>query len=170
MLPTTTRAEAKVRGEKTYFTGMPCPNGHISVRQTSNGGCRECALLRTRTWRKENPRVVLEGKRRWEELNPLKHRRIQNRANRKYASTNPAMGAAKAAKYRAARLQATPVWADFEEIGRVYEEASRLGMQVDHIVPLQGRLVCGLHVHNNLQLLSSDDNKRKGNSRWPNMP
>jgi hypothetical protein len=48
------RSEAKARGLKTYFTGKPCPHGHVAPRQTSNGICRECAYDRTSQWRKQN--------------------------------------------------------------------------------------------------------------------
>lgn len=71
--------------------------------------------------------------------------------------------AAKAAKRRAAKLQATPPWADLEEIKNVYLEAQYFGMHVDHIIPLQGKNVCGLHVWDNLQLLSAVENIKKGN-------
>jgi hypothetical protein len=71
--------------------------------------------------------------------------------------------AAKAAKRRAAKLNATPAWADLEAIKIVYEEAKLSGMHVDHIVPLQGLNVCGLHIEANLQLLDPIENIKKGN-------
>lgn len=63
----------------------------------------------------------------------------------------------------------TPRWADQEAIDRIYSEARRLsdetGIQyhVDHVVPLKGRSVTGLHVANNLQILSAYQNQRKWN-------
>jgi len=63
-----------------------------------------------------------------------------------------------------------PPWADKEAIEQVYKTAARatelLGElhQVDHIVPLQGDGVCGLHVHYNLRVIPRQDNLRKGNS------
>jgi hypothetical protein len=38
----TTRAAAKAAGQKAFFTGEPCIRGHVSVRDTANGGCRQC--------------------------------------------------------------------------------------------------------------------------------
>ena len=57
---------------------------------------------------------------------------------------------------------ATPPWADRKAIKAIYVEARATGMQVDHVIPLRGKDVCGLHVQGNLQLLTPKDNKKKG--------
>jgi hypothetical protein len=41
---------------------------------------------------------------------------------------------------------------------------------VDHIVPRNSPLVCGLHVHTNLQVIPADENMYKRNLRWPDKP
>ena len=83
---------------------------------------------------------------------------------RAYKKKNKAVVNASVSKYRASKLQATPSWADLEAIKDVYIEAEYHQMQVDHIVPLQGEKVCGLHVWDNLQLLTAAENQSKGNS------
>ncbi len=71
--------------------------------------------------------------------------------------------------YRARREQATPSWVNQSEINEVYERAAAMNAagrqmyQVDHIVPLGGLLVCGLHVPWNLQIITRTQNGRKGN-------
>jgi len=70
------------------------------------------------------------------------------------------------AKRRSAKLQRTPAWADLEAIKKIYAECPE-GMHVDHIVPLQGELVSGLHVENNLQYLTPSENASKNNSFTP---
>lgn len=59
--------------------------------------------------------------------------------------------------------QATPPWADKAAIRKIYVKARELGLTVDHIYPLRGKTVSGLHVENNLQLLTQVDNDSKGN-------
>jgi hypothetical protein len=55
-----------------------------------------------------------------------------------------------------------PGWVDLSQIDKVYQECPE-GYHVDHIIPLQGKLVSGLHVIENLQYLSAYDNMSKGN-------
>lgn len=69
----------------------------------------------------------------------------------------------KSAKRRAAKLLATPLWADKLKIKEIYLLCP-IGMHVDHIIPLNNPLVCGLHVHNNLQYLTVQENLEKSNS------
>jgi hypothetical protein len=63
---------------------------------------------------------------------------------------------------RAGLEKATPAWADRAEIQRFYAERPE-GYHVDHIVPLKGKNVCGLHVLWNLQYLPAAENLRKNN-------
>lgn len=71
--------------------------------------------------------------------------------------------------YRRRVARATPPWADRQAIRQIYEQAWELtratGLQhsVDHIIPLKGETVCGLHVENNLRVVLHEDNVRKGN-------
>ncbi len=73
------------------------------------------------------------------------------------------------AKYKAAKLQRIPPWADLAEIAKIYSERERIELEtgiphdVDHIIPLQGKTVSGLHVHTNLRIIPRKDNKKKGN-------
>jgi hypothetical protein len=62
----------------------------------------------------------------------------------------------------AGKKKRTPSWADLKTISDFYRNCPE-GYEVDHIVPLQGKEVSGLHVLNNLQYLKPSDNKRKSN-------
>lgn len=75
--------------------------------------------------------------------------------------THPS-GAERAAKRRANKLNATPKWADLQRIKEIYDNCPE-GYHVDHIIPLQGYNVCGLHVETNLQYLTEKENLSKGN-------
>lgn len=109
-----------------------------------------------------NPEITKEKKRtsvyNWQKRNPDKVQETYLRQKEKGHIS------AKAAKRRAAKRNATPLWADLDCIKDVYKEAKYFGYHVDHIIPLQHDLVCGLHVWDNLQLLRPTDNIRKKNT------
>jgi len=64
---------------------------------------------------------------------------------------------------------ATPKWSNYEAITTIYKQAALISVKtgkkhhVDHIVPLNGKIVCGLHWEYNLQILPAKENLRKGN-------
>lgn len=91
-----------------------------------------------------------------------------NAASVAWAKKYPERHTANTMKYCANKLQRIPLWADLEAIQQVYAEAQKHGLHVDHVYPLQGRLVSGLHVANNLQLLTKSENSSKGN-RMPTL-
>lgn len=116
-------------------------------------------LATTKAWQAANPERLKFNNDSWREANPDRKARM----NADWKRENPGAVTASLAKYRARKLRATPPWADLIAIRAVYMQAAELGLTVDHIVPLQGRSVCGLHVHWNLQLLSRKENAKKNN-------
>lgn len=58
--------------------------------------------------------------------------------------------------------KATPKWADKNKIKEIYASRKE-GMHVDHIIPIRGELVCGLHVETNLQVIPAWQNMSKSN-------
>ena len=146
------RREAKALKLKRYFTGIPCGVGHVAPRMVSNSYCCQC--------QKEN----------------LNQRELSKRLTRerKYArSKEPSRCWHRLHPYRRriAVQIATPTWADQQRIDEIYAERLRLNSansqqyEVDHVIPLKGKLVCGLHVHYNLQILTKDKNHEKTN-KW----
>ena len=86
-----------------------------------------------------------------------------NAANKSWRIRNKGTINALTAKRRALAKKASPAWADKELIKDMYIEAKYQNMQVDHIIPLQSKTVCGLHWEGNLQLLTASENQSKGN-------
>lgn len=173
---------ARQNGLKFYFTGKPCQHGHISLKKVSNYTCLECEKVHRSTWRRGNQKHIsqhqtyryntdesfrekmLQNHKNWRDANPDKSRA----ASMKHYLKDPSRQHARTAKRRALMIQAIPSWADMRTINNIYREAHQLSTsttkyQVDHIVPLQGRDVCGLHCEANLQILSEKENKSKGN-------
>jgi 5-methylcytosine-specific restriction endonuclease McrA len=118
---------------------------------------KEAIKLRRQVYRKKN----------WDRI--LAERRL-------YYKKNPGKVNVKTAKRRAKKLQRTPKWLskdDIKQIASIYREASKLSKitgiphHVDHIIPLVGNLVSGLHVPSNLQILRYDENCRKSNKFVP---
>ena len=124
---------------------------------------------------KQDP-VYLEKRRQYVNERRALYGRVKEISNaevkRKYKKS--LKGKISASKYDIARRtglkQATPSWADLQSIGEAYLEAAYFNMHIDHIVPLNSPIVCGLHVWENLQVLDVKKNLKKGNRYWPDMP
>jgi 5-methylcytosine-specific restriction endonuclease McrA len=183
-----TRAEAKASGASHYFTGEPCKHGHIAPRKTK-GACIECLKVE---WQAaaETRAEYFRAYNRNDEVKDRKHAWYQENREQviQAAATRPA---AQLREYRNAwkennKLQvradtkarrrkhreATPKWLSRRqktEIRQLYQIAITMtqttGEQyvVDHIVPLRGEEVCGLHVPWNLRVITQDENLKKSN-------
>jgi hypothetical protein len=178
------RAAAKAAGETTYFTGRPCKFGHVVGRVTSSGTCVECAKTNQRrsykkriaanpNWVKDqyakNPEYHRQRRKEYRLKNPEKERLISLASMQKRKPQKAADERARQAR----KLKATPLWLTKEQLGEmknVYVAAQKTSdlagfkCHVDHIIPLKGKDVCGLHVPWNLRIVSQSYNSRKSNS------
>ena len=118
-----------------------------------------------RRWAQSNQEKVQAIKRKWARV----HREHKNQLNQHWKRNNQHLVNADAAKRRAAKLKHTPKWANTRKIKSIYSLARLLtslnGIEydVDHIVPLQGEFVSGLHCEDNLQIIPARLNRSKGN-------
>jgi len=120
-----------------------CDSKKVTKRQKDRG---ESYLNYQRNYYKENRERQLEWQKEY-------YQRNRHRVD--------AWGATR----RARKQKATPAW-QAQEIKRIqilYATAQATGMHVDHIVPLNNELVCGLHCLDNLQLLTPQANMSKNN-------
>lgn len=170
---------------KTYCTGKPCLRGHYSERYVSNFRCLECLKMEEikkrkaesdRKYREKNKDKKSEMDRRYRENNKDKIRE----SKRKYEKENrdrllPGKNA-RSAERRANKLNATPHWySEYDAL--VFQEMSqhcrdlyniyKVKFNIDHIIPLQNDLVCGLHSANNWQILTRESNLAKSNKFDP---
>lgn len=108
-------------------------------------------------------------KRAWYAANPDKAKAERRRYYLKYKHKSVARKALR----KATLLRATPAWANPFFIEEIYDLSRRrtvatgFAWNVDHIVPLQNELVCGLHVENNLRVIPRAQNRLKHNRHDP---
>lgn len=133
------------------------------IRRTNNiEQARKYTREYLRKWRKTFPEKRRAYYREYYKQNAIKI----SSAAKKWRLLNPGKVRAWNAGRRARKIQATPKWltvTQLQEIKCIYIKADNLSLTVDHIIPLKGKTVCGLHVPWNLQLLSSIENSRKKN-------
>lgn len=157
-------------GETKAFSAFPAVEG----KATSH--CKKCKNELTAKWYAANKERKLATNAAWRAANPEKAKANQAAAMRRWQINHSDRAAHHSAKRRAAKIDATPVWADSGKIKEFYFAADFLGMvtgdwyHVDHIVPLKGKTVCGLHNEFNLQVLPGVENMKKGNRTWPGKP
>lgn len=177
------RADAKSKGLKRYFTGRPCKHGHVSEYLVSNGTCCACNCAKVIEWQRKNPDKAKKRNDKWREANPglaakranewyyqNKDKHIQTR--NEYFKKHPHLRAKLSSIQRAAQNKRTPGWLtedDFWLMDEIYRLANlRTAMtgiewHVDHIIPLRGKNVSGLHVPSNLRVIPKQLNLKKGN-------
>ena len=190
-----TRAEAKATGATHYFTGEPCKHGHIAPRKTK-GACVEClkaewqAAAETRAdyFQKYNRKEeVKDRKNEWYEANREKviaaastrPAHILREYRNTWKANNKTQVLADNKVRRRKHRDATPPWLTRKqksEIRQLYQIAITMtqttGEQyvVDHIVPLRGEEVCGLHVPWNLRVITQEENLKKSNKHVDTLP
>jgi len=183
-----TRAEAKAAGATHYFTGEPCKHGHIALRKTK-GACIDCikaewqqaAENRAEYFHQYNASSAgQEAKQRYYEKNRAQViARAQARPTAEkqlykttYKQNNPDLYKALTSFRRRRFCDATPSWLTHKqksEIRQLYRIAITMSQTtgeryvVDHIIPLQGEFVCGLHVPWNLRVITQEENLAKSN-------
>ena len=130
--------------------------------------CKECSKAAKRAWAKANREHLRSYENNYRADNE-DYKEYQKAYMKKHQRVNKAYWNAKNAKHRADKLQQTPSWANLERIKGIYALAQYLTetygreIHVDHEIPLNGKLVSGLHVEDNLQLLYAEDNLTKSN-------
>lgn len=168
---------ASIAGDKKY-QGVPCKYGHAGVRFTINADCVDCAMGRQKTtarklylaeYRKTSNKLKVYQEtyqKNYEQRAEIKVKRAV------YRKAHPAIGAAKTQKYLASKNHRTPKWLTPDDLwlmSEAYELAALrtklfgFSWHVDHIVPLRGAFVSGLHVPNNLQVIPGSVNIQKSN-------
>jgi hypothetical protein len=172
------RKEAKLRGDVHYFTGELCKNGHIDKRAVVNGACLSCAkenMARLRKLRDDKKLAEDLGKARirateWRKANP--NHEGTKIAKKEYKLRNPHKVLASTIKRRISKKNRTPAWLtkdDLWMIEQAYEIAALrtkmfgFSWHVDHVIPLNGDVVSGLHVPTNLQVIPWIANVKKHN-------
>ena len=151
---------------------LPETSDYFGANKTSIGGlrldCKECqSKLKKENYQKNKSKFRDKAKSYYDKnkdkhLERTKLWRSENKGVMRYHQR----------KYQYLKLRAVPTWWESEKelIAKVYEMAGILGMHVDHIVPINSKLVCGLHCWHNLQLLTPSENRSKSNVYWPDMP
>lgn len=126
-------------------------------------------LANVKDYAKRRPEIAIAAQKKWIAKNGYVYQGI-------WSKNNPGKVNAGTAKRRKSARKATPSWADSSAMDLIYIKARALtdetgvSYHVDHIVPLQGKTVCGLHCEANLQVIPAAENLAKFNVHWPDMP
>jgi hypothetical protein len=148
----------------------------FSVRRRAKDGrsstCKQCIRESDAAYRDRFKDKLLRQKRDAYQADPAKFKaRVKV-----HQQDNAALFNARNAVRYARKKKAVPEWADLQDIASFYETSIAVGMltgewhEVDHIVPLNSKLVCGLHCPANLRVIPATQNQSKGNRYWPDMP
>lgn len=135
---------------------------------------REKAIEASKRWNKANSEKIREAARRFYEKKrqDKSYRELAAQKTREWAKNNPDKVLEQSARKRASKLKRIPKWLtkeDFDKIKSLYSEAQRVSVStgikhhVDHIIPLRGKTISGLHVPSNLRVITALENMEKSN-------
>ena len=145
-----------------------CKGCESERSKAKNQRNRDIRLAKAKQWREANKDKQTVAIKAWRENNPERTAVMY----RDWASKNKDKVNAKWMKREASKKHRTPSWLTDDElwmIEQVYDIAAKrtkmlgIDFHVDHIVPLQGKTVSGLHVPWNLQVLPAKQNRQKSN-------
>ncbi len=157
-----------------------CGHENEAPPRNSEKLCRRCNAKRQQNaWKAKNKEKVAKGIADWQKINKdkislncaryyQKHTASIKARQSKWLKNNRPKATALTAFYRAQKRKATPPWLTEEHLRDIKEiyKTCPPGYHVDHIEPIKGKEVCGLHVPWNLQHLPAEENIRKGNRRY----
>lgn len=165
-------ADKKSRDGLSYMC-IECTSKDSARRYQEN---REVRIARAKLEYDRDPNKYRMLKRKYRLIPAIRAAAAQRQAE--WQKKNSHKVVAYSAKRRAAKLNATPSWLE-ELSGLVFEEAALLAKarqkttgiswDVDHIVPLQSKLVCGLHTFSNIAVVPTSVNRSKSNRYWADM-
>jgi hypothetical protein len=130
--------------------------------------CKSCtSVYEKKRWQKDKDKPRTETKIQYRKQHYLDNKEKVLQQSKKWAKSNLDKKRIYRANRRANLLKATPCWSDKTLIQNIYKQADLISKQfgikyeVDHIVPLRGKNVCGLHVEYNLQIITMEQNRMK---------
>lgn len=141
---------------------------HKLTKDRLRGECKECHKKATKNYRKKNKEKVNLYNKMYAKLHPDRIKKYV----KKHKETNPGVVALTSRTHQAQRACRVPKWLtkfQKQHIKMFYEAAALLSLelgielQVDHIIPLKGKTMSGLHVPTNLQVVTKAYNLSKGN-------
>lgn len=171
-----TCTKCEIQKELSMFHKGNNPDGHRTW-------CKACMSAYKKQYKIDNAERVKKVQREYDAVqNPLRRSYFQQRyidkkehvlaVNSAYRRENLDKHAAKETKRRAAKINRTPAWLTEDDhwmIEQAYELAALrtkmfgFAWEVDHVLPLQGKIISGLHIPTNLQVIPATLNRQKNN-------
>ncbi len=146
---------------------IECFNKHPHASFGVTNKCKECSKAYNKKHYSENREKYILNSKEWIANNKERAKEHFANSKKKARITHPHRKIAENTARVEYVKRATPAWADKEMIREAYHLAKlREKMvggkwHVDHVIPLRGKTVCGLHVENNLQVIPATQNVRK---------
>ena len=152
-----------VKSLEEFYTSKATKSGYMYK-------CKSCSKEAKKQWAAKNSKKVKVYNKKYSCKKSRKE--YMKKYMTKHQQENKAYWNTRNSKHRAAKLQRTPEWLTVDhlwmieevyELAQIRTEATGVSHHVDHIIPLKGKLVSGLHVADNLQVLTAAENLSKNN-------